>query len=473
MKDQKMSEHLKDRLPPHSIEAEQGVLGCTLISPTECMMRLLQQFPGSEVFFDLRHRKLYDLLCVMHDGREPIDVITLHARLKSEGMVDAVGGLPYLASLPDKVPSASNLDYYLQIVFDKFKLRTLIQGCTEVIGRCYEDEETAVDRVEMLQRDLGQLAQLTNRKGSWSVKEALRGAIKDIESDIQTQGALTGLPTGFDEIDRKTRGLQNEDFIVIAARPSMGKSTLLMNMAEFQALQCHIPVGVFSLEMSKKSLMRRLISARSRIDLFNVANDLLAQETLDRIGKVSGQLALAPIFIDDTPALDDVQLRSRIRQMHHEHGIKIVYIDYLQLLRTRKRCDSRAQEVSQISNGLKHIARELNIPVVVAAQLNRESENQKGERPRISHLKDSGGIEQDADLIGLLYGTGEDDDTSARVPAALYIGKQRNGPRPTIRLQFQKDIFRFIMQSKIDDDDVPQDKKPKAAKPDPRFKDSV
>lgn len=464
----KTVEPLKDRLPPHSLEAEQGVLGCILLSPTDTMMYLTPRFPGPEVFYDLRHRKVYDLLAVMHDGREQIDLITVQQRLRDQNKLNAIGGLAYLASLPDTVPSAANIEYYAKIVFDKYRLRTMIQGCTEVIGRCYDDEKEAVSNLEAMQRDLSRLCTITSGQGNWQIKEAVRCAIKHMERDIETGGALTGLSTGFSDLDRKTRGLQPGDIIVIAARPSMGKSSLVANIADHVAVDCQIPVGIFSLEMNKEMVVRRMISARAEVNLFDFGQDLLAREEMSKLTKAAGQIADAPLCIDDSRDHDDVQIRANMRRMVHEHGIKLGIIDYLQLLNARKRFDSRAQEVAEISKRLKAIAGELNIPIIVCAQLNREVDKEKGQRPRISHLRESGAIEQDADVIGLLYATNpadEEQQTRGKIPSALYIGKQRNGPTGTIHLEFLKTIMRF-QKPGIDDADVPRD-----VPPDPRFKD--
>lgn len=448
-----------DRLPPHSMEAEQGVLGCILLNPTECMMQCVQHFPGPEVFYTIALRTVYQLLCVMHDAREPMDLITVQQRLRDKGQLEAIGGLGYLSSLQDGVPSAANIDYYIPIVFEKFKLRSLVHTCTEIIGRVYDNEETAAEGIEDMQRDIIRTAQMSNRKGDWSVKGALRDALKDIEADIKSGGALTGLPTGYPDLDSRTRGLQRGEFIVIGARPSFGKSTLVMNLADHWAVNCKIPVGVFSVEMSKKSLMRRMISARSRINLFQMDKGLSAQNEA-RLSRAVGQLAPAPLYIDDTPGIDDVQLRSGIRQMVHEHGIQAVVVDYFQLLHTRKRFDNRVLELSSISTNLKTLFRELNIAGIMVAQLNREADTvmAKGERPKISHLKDCGTLEQDADLIGLLYAIKLEDyeESHIAVPSALDIAKQRNGPIGPIPLTFCKSIFRFESSAKINSEDVPQ-----------------
>lgn len=444
-----------DRLPPHSIEAEQGCLGCVFLSPVDCMMQLIQTFPGPEVFFDLRHRTVFELLSAMHDAREPMDVITVQQRLKDRNQLEAVGGLAYLASLPDAVPSAANLEYYAKIVFDKFRLRKMIQGCTEVVGKCYEDETEAISELASLHHDLSKLCLMTGKEADWSVKDAIRGAIKGIERDIETRGALTGLSTGLAELDRKTRGLQDGDLIVIAARPSMGKSSLTMNIADHVAVDQRKPVGVFSLEMSKEACMRRMLSARARVNLFRIGEELLAADELQKLSKAAGQLAGAPLFIDDSRGLDDVQLRANMRRMVHEHGIKLGVVDYLGLLHTRRRFDNRAQEISAITGGLKTLGGELKIPILLCVQLNRDYEKNKTQVPQLSQLRESGAIEQDADLIGMLYSKGDEEErNNEKANAGLYIGKQRQGPTGTISLTFHRGYFRFERPG-MDQADIP------------------
>lgn len=445
------------RLPPHSTPAEEGVLGCILLNPTECMMQCIAQFPGSEVFYNATLRTVYDLLLVMHEDREAIDLITVRQKLKDKNQLESIGGLEYLTSLPDSVPNAGEIARYIPIVIEKFKRRKFIQGCTAIIGKAYDESQGAEGDIEEMQRDLLQTARMGSKKGDWSVKAPLAKAISEIRFDVKSGGVMTGLPTGFEDLDALTRGLQPGDFIVIAARPSMGKSTLVMNFVDHLAAGSGIPCGVLSLEMSPESLMKRMISARSRVNLRKLAGDLWAEQLLSKeIAEAVTRLEQAPIYIDDARGKDDVHIRTTFRQMVHEKGIKLGIVDYLQLIKCRQRMDNRAQQVAHISNAMKGIAGELNIPIVVCAQLNREAAKREGERPRISDLKESGDIEQDADLIGLLYATTEDDEGASDVPSALYIGKQRNGPTGVVHLMFRKDIFRFVPAQKIREEDVPK-----------------
>jgi len=459
-----------DRLPPHSIEAEQGVLGCILLSPNECLGEVIQKFkPGAEVFYDLRHRTVYDLLVEMYDQKDAIDIITVQQRLKDRQQLDAIGGLPYLASLPDAVPSAANLDYYVEIVREKFLLRKMIQTCTSVVARVYQHEGEIDELLDNVEKDILHISEARVESDSATMKELVRKAITTIEDFHARQGMLTGIGTGFIDFDKMTSGLHGGEMIVIAARPSMGKTSLAMNMAEHAAVELRLPVGVFSLEMTSESLVLRMLCSRSRVNLRSIRDGFLAERDFPKLTSAAGKLANAPLFIDDTPGLSILQLRAKARRMWQQFGIKLFVIDYIQLLHsTARRADNRQQEISDISNGIKSLAKELNVPVVVLSQLNREVERDKGRKPRMADLRESGAIEQDADLIGLLYkadpenrkkAASDDEEDDGRqqdsLPVNLLIAKQRNGPTGDVHLTFLKSITRFENAAKISNDDIP------------------
>ncbi len=455
-----------DRLPPHSPEAEQGVLGCVLLSPNECMGECIEKFKeGAEVFYDLRHQTIYGALAEMYDARAAIDVITLQQRLKDKQLLDEVGGIPYLSSLPDAVPSAANLSYYLEIVHEKYFLRRMIHTCTEVVGRVYEyegDVEALMDEVE---RDVLRISESRVQSQSNTIKDLVKSAINTIEDFHQRQGMLTGVGTGFTDLDRMTSGLHGGEMIVIAARPSMGKTSLAMNIAEHVAIDQKLPVGVFSLEMTAESLVLRMLCSRSRVNLRNVREGFLADRDFPKLTGAAGKLANAPLFIDDSAGLSILQLRAKARRMAQQHGVKLFVVDYLQLLHsTSRRAENRQQEIADISGGLKALAKEINVPVIVLSQLNREPEKrERGAEPRLSDLRESGAIEQDADVVGLLYkpgkGGGDDDEGGGEeqeaVPVNLLIAKQRNGPTGEVALTFLKSYTRFENAAKVSDDDVP------------------
>ena len=454
-----------DRLPPHSPEAEQGVLGCVLLAPKECVGECIAKFKrGAEVFYDLRHQTIFNAVVEMYDSREAIDLITLQQRLKNAQQLEQVGGLAYLATLPDTVPSAANLSYYLDIVHEKYLLRKMIQTCTDVVGRMYDYEGEVDELLDQVERDILRISESRVQSQTTAIKELVKQAITTIEDFHQRQGVLTGVGTGFTDLDKMTSGLHGGEMVVIAARPSMGKTSLAMNIAEHVAIEQRLPVGVFSLEMTAASLVLRMLCSRSRVNLRNVREGFLAERDFPKLTGSAGKLANAPLFIDDSSALSILQLRAKARRMAQQYGIKLFVVDYLQLLHsTSRRAENRQQEISDISSGIKSLAKELNVPVIVLSQLNREIEREKGRPPRLSDLRESGAIEQDADVVGLLYkpkgggddeegGTGVEEDA---VPTNLLIAKQRNGPTGDVNLTFLKSYTRFESAAKVSDEDVP------------------
>ena len=453
-----------DRLPPHSPEAEQGVLGCVLLSPNECMGECIEKFKGgAEVFYDLRHQTIFNTLVEMFDSREAIDVITLQQRLKNKQLLEEVGGIAYLAALPDTVPSAANLSYYLDIVQEKYLLRKMIQTCTEVVGRVYDYEGEVDALMDEVERDILRISESRVQSQTTTIKDLVKKAINTIEDFHQRQGMLTGVGTGFTDLDKMTSGLHGGEMVVIAARPSMGKTSLAMNIAEHVAIEQRLPVGVFSLEMTSESLVLRMLCSRSRVNLRNVREGFLAERDFPKLTGAAGKLANAPLFIDDSSALSILQLRAKARRMSQQYGIKLFVVDYLQLLHsTARRAENRQQEIADISSGIKSLAKELKVPVMVLSQLNRELEREKNRKPRLSDLRESGAIEQDADVVGLLYKPSSDDEESGArrqeqdaVPVNLLIAKQRNGPTGDVNLTFLKSYTRFESAAKVSDEDVP------------------
>src|SRR6266404_3578938 len=347
-----------DRLPPHSPEAEQGVLGCIMRSPNDCLGESIEKLKaGAEVFYDLRHQTIFSALLEMYDSREAIDVITLQQRLKNKQLLDEVGGLAYLASLPDMVPSAANLGYYLDIVQEKFLLRKMIRTCTEVVTRVYDYEGEVDALMDEVERDILRISESRVQSHTVTIKELVKKAINTIEDFHQRQGMLTGLGTGFADLDKMTTGLHGGEMIVIAARPSVGKTSLAMNIAEHVSIDTQLPVGVFSLEMTAPSLVLRMLCSRSRVNLRNVREGFLAERDFPKLTGAAGKLANAPLFIDDSSGLSILQLRAKARRMHQQYGVKLFVVDYLQLLHsTSRRAENRQQEIADISNGIKALA---------------------------------------------------------------------------------------------------------------------
>ena len=338
----------------------------------------------------------------------------------------------------------------------------MIQTCTEVVGRVYDHEGEVDALMDEVERDILHISESRVQTQTITIKELVKKAIGTIEDFHQRQGVLTGVGTGFTDLDKMTSGLHGGEMVVIAARPSMGKTSLAMNISEHVAIEQRLPVGVFSLEMTAESLVLRMLCSRSRVNLRNVREGFLAERDFPKLTGSAGKLANAPLFIDDSSGLSILQLRAKARRMSQQYGIKLFVIDYLQLLHsTARRADNRQQEIADISSGIKSLAKELNVPVIVLSQLNRELERDKNRKPRLSDLRESGAIEQDADLVGLLYAPSSDDEDGASpaeqdaVPVNLLIAKQRNGPTGDVNLTFLKSFTRFESAAKVSDEDVP------------------
>ena len=455
-----------DRLPPHSLEAEMGVLGCCLISPNDCVPECIKTFKTEEqaAFYDLRHQTIYSVLSEMSNAREPIDLITVQQRLKDQQLLEQVGGIPYLSQLQDAVPSAANLSYYLGIVREKHLLRRMIQTCTGVVGRIYDYEGDVDALLDEVETSVLRVNESRAQSEIASVKVLVNKALVTIENFFNRKGELSGMSTGFADMDKMTDGLHGGEMIVIAARPSMGKTSLAMNIAEHIALELKHPVGVFSLEMSSESLVLRMLCSIARVNLRSIREGFMSEADFPKLTSAAGRLAKAKLLIDDTAGLSILDLRARARRMHQQHGVKLFVIDYLQLLHStsRRSQDNRQQEIADISSGIKALAKELKVPVLVLSQLNRELEKDKSRKPRLSDLRESGAIEQDADVVGLLYkpSAGDDEDgvqteEADGLPVNLLIAKQRNGPTGDINLTFLKSYTRFESAAKVSNEDVP------------------
>jgi replicative DNA helicase len=456
-----------DRLPPHSPEAEMGVLGCALLSPNECLGECIEKLKdsGAEFFYDLRHQTIYEMLAEMFNTRQAIDVITVQQKLKDKQLLEQIGGIAYLSQLQDSVPSAANLSYYLEIVREKFLLRKMIQTCTEVVGRVYDYEGEVDALMDEVERDVLRISESRAQGGVVGTKDLVNKAISTIENFFSRKGTLTGLATGYADLDRMTDGLHGSEMIVIAARPSMGKTSLAMNIVENVVLEQKLPCAVFSLEMSAEALILRMMCSIARVNLRSIREGFMSESDFPKLTSAAGKLSNSKLFIDDSAGLSILQLRARARRLAQQHDIKLFVVDYLQLLHStaRRSQENRQQEIADISSGIKALAKELKVPVLVLSQLNRELEKDKSRKPRLSDLRESGAIEQDADLVGLLYkpNAGDDEDGAAAeeadgLPVNLLIAKQRNGPTGDINLTFLKNYTRFESAAKVSDEDVPE-----------------
>jgi replicative DNA helicase len=437
------------RAPPHSVEAEQGVLGSMLISPRETIAECVERI-NEEYFYIPAHQTIYTVLVDLWNAGQAIDLITFTQVLRDRNLLDTVGGASFVTSLFTFVPTAANVNYYLEIVRDKYILRRIIATSTESVRRAFEEQDEVNNLLDEVEQGIFAVGEDRFKGQMLSMKDQVMEAIESIEKLYERKGGITGISTGFVEFDRMTSGLHPAEMIVIAARPSMGKTALAMNIAEHVALHEKLPVGVFSLEMSSQQLVQRLLCSRARVNLQKVRDGFLAERDFPSLTAAASKLAEAKIFIDDSASLSILELRAKARRLKAQQDVKLIIIDYLQLLRStsRRAQDNRQLEISEISAGLKGLAKELKIPIIVVAQLNRQPEARTGGKPRLSDLRESGSIEQDADLVGLLvrpemYEEDEEARQEKSGEAELIIAKQRNGPVGEIPLTFLKEFTRF------------------------------
>ncbi|HSH38737.1 MAG TPA: replicative DNA helicase [Chthoniobacterales bacterium] len=437
------------RTLPHSVEAEQGVLGSMLISPRDIIAECVERITD-EYFYVPAHQTIYTVLVELWNAGAGIDLITFTQTLRDRNLLETVGGAAFVTSLYTFVPTAANVMYYLEIVREKFVLRQIIAACTESVRRAYEEQDEVNNLLDEVEQKVFAVGEDRFKGQMPGMKEQVMGALESIEQLWERRGGITGISTGFAELDRMTNGLHEAEMIVIAARPSMGKTALAMNIAEHVAISSKLPVAVFSLEMSSQQLVQRLLCSRARVNLQKVREGFLAERDFPSLTSAASKLAEAQIYIDDTAGLSILELRAKARRLKAQKDVQLIVIDYLQLLKstTRRAQDNRQLEISEISSGIKGLAKELKVPIIVLAQLNRQPEARSGGKPRLSDLRESGSIEQDADLVGLLvrpevYEEDEDARAEKAGEAELIIAKQRNGPVGEVPLTFLKEFTRF------------------------------
>ena len=434
------------KVPPHSIQAEQSVLGGLMLD-NQTWDTVADRLNADD-FYRRDHRLIFSAIAELAEHQDPFDVITLSELLDTQGELQNVGGLAYLGTLVKDTPSAANILAYANIVRDRSVLRQLIHVGTEISDSAFSTEgrETA-ELLENAERNVFKIAEQRQRGqgGFSSIKNLLAKAVDKIELLYEQDGDITGASTGFTDLDEKTSGLQPADLIIVAGRPSMGKTTIAMNMAENVALKSGMPVAVFSMEMPGEALAMRMMSSLGRIDQHKVRTGKLDDDDWPRLTSAINLLAETKLFIDDTPALTPTEVRSRARRLTREHGqLGLIVLDYLQLMQSPSSGDNRVQQISDISRGLKALAKELNVPVIALSQLNRNLEQRPNKRPVMSDLRDSGAIEQDADLILFVYRDEVyNEDSPDKGIAEVIIGKQRNGPLGTVRLTFLGQYTRF------------------------------
>ncbi|MEY2528082.1 MAG: replicative helicase [Verrucomicrobiota bacterium] len=420
-----------------------------LISPREIIAECVEKI-NETYFYVPAHQTIYEVLVELWNAGQGIDLITFTQVLRDRNLLETVGGAAAVTSLFTFVPTAANVTYYLEIVREKYILRQIIAACTESVRRSFEEQDEVNNLLDEVEQKIFSVGEDRFKGQLLTMKDQVMEAIEAIEQLYERRGGITGISTGFAELDRMTNGLHESEMIVIAARPSMGKTALAMNIAEHVAINEKLPVAVFSLEMSGQQLVQRLLCSRARVNLQKVRDGFLAERDFPSLTAAASKLAEAQIFIDDSASLSILELRAKARRLKAQKDIKLIVVDYLQLLRstTRRAQDNRQLEISEISSGLKGLAKELKVPVLVLAQLNRQPEARTGGKPRLSDLRESGSIEQDADLVGLLvrpeiYEEDEDARAEKAGEAELIIAKQRNGPVGEIALTFLKEFTRF------------------------------
>ncbi len=430
------------KVPPQDIEAEQAVVG-SMLTDQDAVVAAIETLKPED-FYREDNKIIYEAILNIYNRAEPIDIITLKSELSSMGKLDAVGGLEYIAQLPDKVPTTSNVDRYIKIVQDKAMLRNLIKTANEIISLGYDQTEDVEDVMDHAEKKIFDVMQRKNQKGYTSIKDILIESFTKLEELYNQKQHVTGVPTGFIELDKKTAGLHGSELILIAARPAMGKSAFALNIGTYAATRANIPVAIFSLEMSKDQIGNRILCSEALVDSNNVRTGELNDEELSKLAETSGELSQAQIFVDDTPGISVMEIRAKCRKLKLEKNIGLVIIDYLQLIQGSGKSSSREQEIAEISRSLKILAKEIDVPVIALSQLSRAVESRPDHRPMLSDLRESGSIEQDADIVMFLY---RDDyyneESEKKNIAEVIIAKQRAGSTGTVELAWLGNYTKF------------------------------
>ncbi len=438
---------MAERTLPHNLEAEKSVLGAILIN-NQAFNQAAEVIDAQDFFRDA-HRRIFEKMVGLTDRNEPVDFVTLTDELTRSGELAEVGGPAYVSGLTDGVPRSANVEYYARIVKEKSTLRRLIQASNEVLVRAYDAEEDADDLLDEAERSIFSIAEGRMRSGFVKLSELVDGGYAMLEQLQANRGLVTGVPSGFVELDEMTSGFQKSDLVIIAARPAMGKTSFVMNIALNAALEAGKSVGVFSLEMSKEQLFLRLLTSEARVDAHRFRGGFLGEQDYERLNGAFARLHDARVFIDDTASAGILEMRAKSRRLKLEHGLDMLIIDYLQLMQGRGRFDNRQQELASISRSLKILAKELEIPILALSQLSRATETRADHRPQLSDLRESGALEQDADVVMFIYReevyaqNDEEKRPDVEGMAEIIIGKQRNGPIGSVPLAFLKQYTRF------------------------------
>jgi len=433
-------------VPPQNVDAEQSIL-CSILLDNRSLPGVVEIIKPED-FYRSSHQQIYAVVTELFAKNEPVDLITLAGALKDRKVLEQIGGAAYLASLVDTVPVAANAYNYAKIIHDKARLRRLIHKANDIVKHCFENEGEVDEVVEFAERSIFEVAEDSIQKAFFPIRERLNASIEQIEKRYDQKTLYTGVPTGFKLFDGITSGLQPSDLVIIAARPGMGKTALALNIARNAAVEQNVPTGIFSLEMSLDQLTFRMLCAEARINSYKARSGFVSKEDFDRLHTAAATLNDAPIFIDDSSEVSPLEIRAKSRRLRMEHGLGLVIVDYLQLIRPRdlerKGAERRDLEIAEISRSLKALAKELNIPVIALSQLNRKIEERKNKRPQLSDLRESGAIEQDADIVAFIHR--EDalkDNVKNDGIAEIIVAKHRNGPTGKAKLEFLKEYTRF------------------------------
>jgi len=438
------TEQTFDRVPPQNMEAEQAVIGAVLLQ-AEALITAMERL-RSEDFYSGAHQRIYEAMVELAESNQPVDLVTLTAHLQDQQLLEEIGGVSYLSRLANAVPTAANVDYYSQIVEEKSMLRRLIRTATNIVSDGYANS----DEVGVLLSDAEKkILEISNRRaggGFVSIRDVLMEVFEKVEDLYSNKGGTTGIPSGFTDLDKMTAGFQRSDLIIVAARPSVGKTAFALNIAQNVGVRARETVAIFSLEMSAAQLVQRMICAEANVDAQRMRTGHLEGDDWEKLTMAIGSLSEAQIFIDDTPGITVAEIRAKCRRLKKERGLGMILIDYLQLISGRgKAGENRQQEVSEISRTLKHIARELEVPVIALSQLSRGVEQRQDKRPMMSDLRESGSIEQDADIVSFLYRDDYyDKESEKKNIIEIIIAKQRNGPVGTVELVFLKQYNKFV-----------------------------
>lgn len=431
------------KIPPHDIEAEQAVLG-SMLTDKDAVIEALEVL-RKEDFYREDNKTIFEAIFNLYNRAEPIDIITVKDELVTMGKFEAIGGLEYLAVLPDKVPLVSNADRYVKIVEEKSILRNLIKASNDIVSLGYAETEEVDSIMDLAEKRIFEITQKKNTKGYTPIKDILVESFAELERLYNQKTPITGIPTGFADLDYKTAGLHNSDLILVAARPAMGKSAFVLNIATNAAVKANVPVVIFNLEMSKEQLVNRMLCSEAMVDSNKVRTGKIEEDDWVKLATALGPLSEAPIYIDDTPGISIMEIRAKCRKLKLEKNIGLVIIDYLQLVQgSGKRNASREQEISEISRSLKILAKELDVPVIALSQLSRAAEQRQDHRPMLSDLRESGAIEQDADIVMFLY---RDDyyneDSEKKNIAEIIVAKHRSGSTGTVELLWLGNYTKF------------------------------